>query len=909
MREIDKTAESKNSRPPEGQTADLFDFLRPLADKEIRAISCLPDLPLRESAMLGRDLLLRRLKDLAEPTVQAALEEALCRINPAVQLSPHFASDSDRAEARIQTIQSLTTPSGSPFARYPLLKQDADCICANFRAFFTRFLRRVNDYAGQIEQELLAGRSMGRILSLGASGADMHLHGQCALRVSCEGGVFYYKPRDSRLDHLYLRIVEAFCPGETLAPHAVCGDGFGFIECMKTAPVQSYDDIAQYYRHFGTLTALFRFLGSSDMHYENILACGVYPTAIDVETLFTPAADPYRGCEINSVDEMNPVWRDLMFSAENTLMLPMMLQGKAQISPLLRGGTETANCLPVLDGKQIPVYGYEECFLQGFARMYDRLLPRRGELAEMVHEAEDMSARFVLRASAYYALTLRELHSPAGCASVEAREKILADLNRHFEKAPEYLPVVQWERACLEEGDIPYFSFRAGHSSLYGDPRGEILMYGYFHITATGRCLLTLEHSDREEKHFELDYIRRRLYQGPDYASAPQAVPPETELLPLSASEARAEARRILGDMESMALKLTDGSRILLSADHHLVPTYHPDFERGLPGMSVFFDRVLKTASLGCEAQAMRLLADTREDLLRSGRTYHQMSETSRSVLHPGLCKGVGGLLLSPCMDAAGIEDIIESLMLSNRSFGEENADLYAGIGGLLLGCIAAAERIGHVAAPKPLLQLIERLSPLVIARMENPGPVSGLGKGMSGTGLALVQGFRLTGNTDCLKAAESAFRYESDQYRKLLDGWPNYEKSSAPVIRGEGLEAGAPGIALAAVLCEEAVPDAAELADKALACTISLPFLETDDLACGNAGIALALTEAAHRRKDPALLRAAGVRLAQSAYRAQRDGGYRSLPLRLRNVPDPAFWRGIAGVAYAMLVYADALA
>lgn len=896
---------TENRQAPAEETADLFAFLRPMAEAEIDAISRLPELPLRESAALGRELLLGRLKALAEPTVQAALEEALCRINPAVQLSPHFASDNDRAEARAETLQRLSAPGGSPFERYPLLRRDADRICSNFRAFLTSFLRRVSEYAGQIERELLEGRSLGRLLSLGASGADMHLHGQCAMRVACEGGVFYYKPRDSRLDLLYHRIVKRFCPEETLAPQVVCGEGFGFIECMKTAPVQSREDIARYYRHFGALTALFRFLGSSDMHFENILACGVYPTAIDMETLFTPASDPYQGCEISSVDEMNPVWRDLMFSAQNTLVLPMMLQGKAQISPLLRGGTETANCLPVLDGEQIPIYGYEDSFLEGFACMYDRLLSQRGELAEMVREAEGMSTRFVLRASAYYALTLRELHSPAGCASDEGREKILADLNSHFEKAPEYLPVVQWERACLEEGDIPYFSFRAGHCSLYGDPRGEILMDDYFRVTATGRCFQTLEHSGPEEKRFELDYIRRRLHQGPDHSSVTQTVPPEEAPPPLTAGEARAEARRILGDMEKMALTLTGGGRILLSADQHLVPTHHPNFERGLPGMSVFFDRAVKTAALGCEAQALRLLEDTREDLLRSRRTYRQMSETFRSVLHPGLRKGVGGLLLSPCMDAAGIEDIIESLKLNRRSFEEENAGLYAGIGGLLLGCVAAAERIREEGS---LLQLIERLNPLVIARVDEPGSVSGLGKGMSGTGLALAQSFLLTGNADCLKAAEKAFRYESAQYRKLLDGWPNYEKSALPVIRGEGLEAGAPGIALAAVLSEETVPAAAELADRALACTLSLPFLETDDLACGNAGIALALAEAALRRKDPALLSAAGVRLARSARRARRDGGYRSLPLRLRNVPDPAFWRGIAGVAYAMLVYADAL-
>ena len=49
-------------------------------------------------------------------------------------------------------------------------------------------------------------------------------------------------------------------------------------------------------------------------------------------------------------------------------------------------------------------------------------------------------------------------------------------------------------------------------------------------------------------------------------------------------------------------------------------------------------------------------------------------------------------------------------------------------------------------------------------------------------------------------------------------------------------------------------------------------------------------------------------LRVLDAQKRAERDGGYRSLPLRLRNVPDPAFWRGLAGVAYAMLVYADAL-
>ncbi|MBQ3467145.1 MAG: hypothetical protein IJH21_02350, partial [Oscillospiraceae bacterium] len=222
-------------------------------------------------------------------------------------------------------------------------------------------------------------------------------------------------------------------------------------------------------------------------------------------------------------------------------------------------------------------------------------------------------------------------------------------------------------------------------------------------------------------------------------------------------------------------------------------------------------------------------------------------------------------------------------------------------------GCLAAAARIGDGEEKEMLSHLIRRLSRLMILRVESAGQVSGLGRGMAGPGLALVQAWQCTGDRALLEAAEKAFSLESGQYRELLRGWPDYGKSPMPVILGESLEAGAPGIALAAVLSEQAVPAAGELADRALSCTLALPFQETDDLALGNAGIALALTEAACRRSDPGLLRAAGERLAQSAQRANQDGGYRSVPLRLRNIPDPSFWRGTAGIGYAMLKYAEA--
>ncbi|MDO5459406.1 MAG: hypothetical protein Q4F32_07205, partial [Eubacteriales bacterium] len=78
-------------------------------------------------------------------------------------------------------------------------------------------------------------------------------------------------------------------------------------------------------------------------------------------------------------------------------------------------------------------------------------------------------------------------------------------------------------------------------------------------------------HSAPKEKRFELDYLRRRFRQGPDSAKGIRGEQPERAPEgspdPLSAQDARAEAVKILGEMDRMALRLTDGKRILLSAD------------------------------------------------------------------------------------------------------------------------------------------------------------------------------------------------------------------------------------------------------------------------------------------------------------------------------------------------------
>ena len=113
---VEKTEENRERKSAEQGPEDLYAFLLPYAEEEIRTIRAQTGVPMREAAVLGKGLLFQRLKDLAEPTVQAMLEENLCSINPAVTLSPHFASEADRERALRETAAQLRRPEGNPFA-------------------------------------------------------------------------------------------------------------------------------------------------------------------------------------------------------------------------------------------------------------------------------------------------------------------------------------------------------------------------------------------------------------------------------------------------------------------------------------------------------------------------------------------------------------------------------------------------------------------------------------------------------------------------------------------------------------------------------------------------------------------------------------------------------------------------
>ena len=930
---------------------ELFGFLDPVIDEERTFLKTRYNLT-EDGAKSAADLLRKRLGKLTEPLVLKLFNEELQRTAPVSVLGSSFANEEQKREAREAAAEKLAG-SESPFLKYPDMKLYCDRICANFRRFMDSLLSRLSEMREGIERELLYGKPMGNLLSLSASGADCHLHGSCALRVSTEGGTFYYKPRDLGPDELFRTLAQRFFEGRIYAPRVLNpGNCYGFVEAIQDRPLEKEGDLPAYFRNFGILLALFRSLGSNDMHFENIVASGIFPVCIDLETIITPVYRILEGTDYKSLDEMDEVHRDIFFSSANTMVLPMMLQGKLQMSPLLE---TNARSLPEFNGIRRTVYGFENEFISGFGEGYDTIEEKREEIHSLLRGYAKTASRFVLRSSSYYAITLQEMHSEAFLEDPANKERELKKLGERLNNLSEtdQNAITCWERESLEEGDIPYFSIKADERSLYGAPSSIPLVKDFFSISALEHARLCLSHMGTEEKRFELDYLRARFRQAADKASPPNMnkvysrpdhsteesyVPGNAEkvvivpgaanevsIVPGAANEVNivpenachkdgaaqpgleegqltaAEALKLSEELFDRILELkvtsSKGTPFFLSHDGNLTPQSMPGLKNGMQGMALFFDLFGKRVP-GRANEAEECMGYCRADTERQLYllSHYDPGLLGRTML--GLENGIGGILLSPSLSQDGAKQLLSRINDEVLEACPQDT-LEEGLAGLAVGLTAWKH--------KGLAEEINRQIPYITDRLlhaETADLSAGLMRGKAGLAYALSLCEELTENKEqrylCRNRREELFREVRSEYSEKLSAWPDQEKLDRPLFHALDLEKGGPGIGLAAADCSH---EMLRLSADSV-CRGSL--LPTDTILKGNAGSALLLMKAAETLKEMKYLASCGRLLWKMSERAGRAGGFRVPDPSLKMVPDPSFLMGYAGIGYVFLRYAD---
>lgn len=732
---------------------NCFEFIDKMVEQDTAEFVKEPILSEQAAKALKKNLQVR-LEELYKQSLFRSLRFAVKEFDVTEYLMPKGKSLDALKKAAQKVYVELTTNGGESLKKkYPLLSEYEAKIRGNFKAAMQEFFTRFYACRSALSAEFFGGRAVTKINSFSLSGADTHRHGRSVMRVETDAGNCYYKPHDCSLDALYHTIVTKWFSDCTIAAKVISGEGYAFVQELIPSEVQTEAEVGKYYWNFGALTALFHGMGTNDMHNENILACGVYPCAVDLETLIT-------GPSIAKSDEnFSAAMMDVSRSVARIGVMPERIHLMGMVSPLYVE-SESTSSLVRFQGKQYNVENFTEEFIAGFRAGYDRMYAHKAEISELVARNKNAVLRVILRNTAYYGQLLSLLFRAENISSTEERDKILENLKKH---GRDVIPaVLNYEKQSLLEGEIPYFCVEAGGHSLCGNDAAQVLEKNSFEVSALEDVQKLLGRLSPTERDFETEYIRRCFKHAPtDEKISKEKFPITDETL--STSDTEKIIAEILNEIWDDKIFATDGTIFwhCWVLRNRLKGTL--GFVTSQSDVARYCAEILKCKSLGhLHEKAARL-----RDLCLSGITAQvdlwEKTDDDFKDMAVGLYDGFGGLILTCAI--LGVDDGEKTLLRrilrltdKHKIYSSDAVNLADGSTGLIL----AAGLAGDAQAENLIRACAENLLEKETDKPEDRAAL----------GVAFAVAYKFTGDDKYLKAAINSFERVRDAYKKNIDGW-----------------------------------------------------------------------------------------------------------------------------------------
>jgi len=672
-------------------------------------------------------------------------------------------------------------------------------------------------------------------VSFGAG--DSHHGGRTVALVELQQHRLVYKPRSLGVDSVtatFLHRLFGATPTEDrirVPAVLLCGT-YGWSEYVPHRYCASAAELTTYYNRLGHWLALARLFGTTDLHAENVIACGPTPVVIDCETLFTPNPVIAPAGLGDAVDQAAALlagtvlgsgllpsrgvglgWRGIDISAAGAL--PDQ-QPTVEVPQIVGAGTDQARLAtarvpsPQTLNNPSPAPDLDRYWprvLDGFDELTDRLLAldRDDVLAPMFAAFADVDIRAVLRSTEVYDELGRMLWHPVSLhdepAAVERAAALLAKQCENLPSAPSDPAVIAAEVADLLDGDIPFFGTTPGTGWLYG-PRNT--GWGERHDVLAD----TLARWRSADHRVERELIQSSLvcaYINDGYLPTPE--PMTVERPDPTASDERRQ-RLVAGILERLvatAIRGEDGTATWIAAVMNLVgwsvQPLSPDGYSGAPGLAVLIAGCLQEVAAGrmtavdglpdllpATIASMRATDDYRLRQLASG--YRLRPEA------PGLYVGLGSQIwcwslladlgaVDPAEARRRCDQIGELLPEALAETAEP--DLLSGRAGLIVSCLQMAARTSDARWSELAVTAGEQLLELAVldggrARWSAPlWPVGlgGFGHGATGIGWSLARLGQATGRSDFAAMAEAAFNYEESLWDPAEGSWRDVREES----------------------------------------------------------------------------------------------------------------------------------
>jgi type 2 lantibiotic biosynthesis protein LanM len=813
-----------------------------------------------------------------------------------------------------------------------------------------------------------AGADPGLLTSVRFGQGDSHRGGHTVAIMGFENGTLVYKPRsvaaDSVLGAVLAEVISRVRPGvpadeRIRVPGVLARDGYGWAEFVAHRYCVGAGELAAFYRGLGHWLGVMRLLGGTDMHAENVIACGPVPVVVDCETLFTPvpperpsglgaAADRARALVTATVLRtgmlpnrgMALAWRGVDFSAAGSLRgeQPVM-----DLPVIVDAGSDLARVetrpVPVEYGSSSPspasaLSDYWTNVIDGLVEATDaaRSMDADGTLGPLLARFADCPVRVVPRATEVYEELARMLWHPVSlhdeAAAVDRAAGLLSAMARNVAGAPDDPAVIAAEIADLLAGDVPFFATTPRRGTLDGPGGTSWLPARDLVADALGRWRAA-------DLRWDIGITRATLVSAylndgwlpPGRMNVDQ---PRDDGLD---RRRRVIAARLISQLRDNALHGDDGTVAwiapVLNPEGWQVRPLGPDAYGGLPGVAVVLAAYQREAAAG-RADPVDGAAGLLESVLRTIRAAEDADSAARtkeSRLRPPPCGAYLGLasalwawLTLREWGAGGPDALDRACALGARlpAAADDRADVLTG----LAGAIVPLLRLSAVTGDARWAGLAEATGEKLAAAAQIkdgaaswssrlwPDGIGGFAHGSSGIGWALARLALAAGQPPAVGAiglpdaagvagvARAAFAFEEGLWDGAAGGWRD--------LRYPGDEArpaawchGGVGIGLAAAdLARRGWPDTGAVIGRAARLTDRLGFGWSHTLCHGDMGSWELMSAAIALGQAPAGMtqRKLDARVVTSL---EDHGPVSGLA---RHVYSPGLMAGLGGVAYQLL-------
>lgn len=322
------------------------------------------------------------------------------------------------------------------------------------------FLAHVSLLSGRLEadwEEIQArlGRRIGKVTEVDGGVSDIH-QGKCVHIIRFQNGDrVVYKPRSLTLDQKWAGFLQDMSEkaglGEFMTPWMIGKRSYGYEEFIPAKPVSEKEGFSLFYFRCGFLLGIAYVLQGTDLHAENMIACGDWPVLIDLET-------GVRACAVSALGQksISPEERYRLDSVMKTNLLPFLTAG-GNICPGNDAFTSSKAgfCnLPFDEKGEQGGDRYADEILSGFSLAYDTV-----QKFGITESFRGCRVRFLVRNTSDYADIQSWVYAAKGVGSRKAFEKRLDCMKKMYrdcqaKSLASYMLLAQ-EKAAVRKGYIP----------------------------------------------------------------------------------------------------------------------------------------------------------------------------------------------------------------------------------------------------------------------------------------------------------------------------------------------------------------------------------------------------------------------------------------------------------------------